>query len=398
MIRTLRSHARRAWGSARNVMRAMRRKLRGRDRVLDATRRPSVPGALVSYLAAPLRFRPGDKRFAGHTNAWECATIAGALAQRGYAIDGIDWFDDAFAPSRHYRLVLDLHRNLARLADCAETRWLHVTGSHPSFAFAAERARLDALEARRGVRLATRRSFDELDTQRFDSSLDVADVITMIGDAVTSSTLPSSAHRKVERIYVTGSPVKPRRRDDDFDDRTFFWFAGSGAVHKGLDLVLECFARHAELTLHCVGPYEAERDFVAAYSRELYRTPNIVSHGWIVPSDPRFATVAGRASAFILPSCSEGMSPAAVTCMSFGLIPIVTRRCGLDLPNDVGHVLDDGASGLELAVLEAAHRERQQLSGEIERTRRLADTRHSRAAFTSRMEALIARHIPRGDA
>ncbi|NUQ93652.1 MAG: glycosyltransferase [Gemmatimonadaceae bacterium] len=362
--------------------------------MLDATRRPQSPGALLSYLAAPLGFAADDPRLAGHTNAWECTAVARSVRERGYALDAIDWSDDAFAPRREYGVVFDLHRNLERLAERAEIRWMHLTGGHPRFAYAAERARLDALAARRGVRLAPRRSFDEADVARFDRSLAHATVVTMLGDAVTQSTYDGIGVR-IERMAVTASPVTPRARDDDFHDRTFLWFAGSGAVHKGLDRVLEVFARHPELTLHCVGPYEAERDFAAAYRRELYELPNIVSHGWMLPSDPRFRAIASQAAAFVLPSASESMSTAAATCLAFGLIPIVTARCGMDLPPGLGYVLDDEAAGLDEAILDLSARPRADVATLIGRTREHARRRHSREAFSARMDQLMAQYLPR---
>lgn len=349
---------------------------------------------MLSYLAAPLGYAADDQRLGGHTNAWECTAVARSMRERGYALDAIDWSDDAFTPRREYGVVFDIHRNLERLAERAEIRWMHLTGGHPQFAYAAERARLDALAARRGVRLAPRRSFDAADVARFDRSLARATVITMLGDTVTESTY-RGVGVPIARMAVTASPVTPRSRDDDFHDRTFLWFAGSGAVHKGLDLVLEVFARHPELTLHCVGPYEAERDFVAAYRRELYELPNIVSHGWMLPSDPRFREIASRAAAFVLPSASESMSTAAATCMSFGLVPIVTARCGMDLPAGLGCVLDDEAAGLDQAILELAARPRADVAALIGRTRELARRRHSREAFFARMGQLMARYLPR---
>ena len=379
---------------ARDLLRSVRRRVRRTPRVLAASRRPSEPGALVSYLAAPLGYRAGDRRLLGHTNAWECRAIADRLDRGGFLLDAIDWSDDKFNPSREYELIFDLHRNLERLAERARTRWLHVTGSHPRFAYDAELSRLAALEERRGVRLAPRRAFDSQDTERFERSLELADAIKIIGDDITRSTFPSHLILESEQVFVTASPVPPRSRDDDFEDRTFLWFAGSGAVHKGFDLVLECFARNPDLTLHCVGPYEQELDFVAAFGRELYQTPNIVSHGWMLPSDPAFLRIARQASSFIMPSCSEGMSPAAATCMQFGLIPIVTARSGLQLPSGIGYVLDDAVTGLDAAVLGVASTPRERLATQIGAVKALAATRHSRAAFESRISELVARHAP----
>lgn len=391
----MRAAIRRWRTAARGFLRSARRRFRRTTRVLNASRRPTEPGVLLSYLAAPLGYPSGDRRLLGHTNAWECRTIADRLVRGGFVLDAIDWSDDRFNPSREYELIFDLHRNLERLAERAHSRWLHITGSHPRFAYEAELSRLAALEERRGIRLRPRRAFGSDDTDRFERSLELADTITILGDEVTRSTFPSSTIVKSEQVFVTASPVPPRQRDDDFEDRTFLWFAGSGAVHKGLDLVLECFARNPELTLHCVGPYEQELDFVAAFGHELYRKPNIVSHGWMLPSDPEFQRIARQASSFVMPSCSESMSTAAATCMQFGLIPIVTARCGLELPAGIGRVLDDDVTGLDAAVLSVANAPRDNLAIQIGEVKALAANRHSRAAFESRMNDLVARYAPR---
>ena len=391
-----RLHAAVHWwrNAARSVLRLARRRFKRTPRVLDASRRPTEPGALLSYLAAPLGYGVRDRRLLGHTNAWECRAIGDRLARRGFALDAIDWSDDKFNPSREYALIFDLHRNLERLAPWAQTRWLHITGSHPRFAYDAELSRLAALQDRRGIRLAPRRAFDSEDTERFERSLELADRITIIGDDVTRSTFSGSSILKSEQVFVTASPVPSRQRDDDFRERTFLWFAGSGAVHKGFDLVLECFARNPELTLHCVGPYEQELDFVAAFGRELYQTSNIVSHGWMLPSDPAFQRIAQQAASFVMPSCSEGMSPAAATCMHFGLVPIVTSRCGLELPAGIGWVLDDPVTDLDAAVLGVAHRSRESLALQIGQVKALAAKRHSREAFEIRINELVARYAP----
>lgn len=95
-----------------------------------------------------------------------------------------------------------------------------------------------------------------------------------------------------------------------------------------------------------------------------------------------------------MPSCSEGMSPAAATCMQFGLIPVVTARCGLALPPGIGRVIDDAGADLDTALQSLASKSRERLAIEIAAVRDLAAARHSRAAFESRMNGLVARHAP----
>ena len=124
-------------------------------------------------------------------------------------------------------------------------------------------------------------------------------------------------------------------RDYIPEERAFLFHAGSGAVHKGLDLVIEAFARHPELTLHITGNYRHEPDFIDEYRAEL-ELPNIHYHGWVVVASERFEEILSQCVAFVLPTCSEGQSPAAATCMALGLYPILSIYAGHDLPDGCG--------------------------------------------------------------
>ena len=45
---------------------------------------------------------------------------------------------------------------------------------------------------------------------------------------------------------------------------------------------------------------------------------------------------------FILfPSCSEGMASGVLTCMNHGLIPIITKECGIDIEKGVGELIEN---------------------------------------------------------
>ena len=187
----------------------------------------------------------------------------------------------------------------------------------------------------------------------FDASLARADLATLVGDASTAATFPAEVRPKLHLVPVTGSALA-RRRDVERASfgPEFLWFGGRGAVHKGLDLLLEVFAARPDLVLHVVGPYEHERDFVDAYRREL-RAPNVRAHGFLEPSGRAFQRLARRLSAFFLPSCSESTSTAAVTCMQYGILPVLSDRCGIDVGADRGLILRDLSTG---AVAEAAER------------------------------------------
>jgi glycosyltransferase involved in cell wall biosynthesis len=170
----------------------------------------------------------------------------------------------------------------------------------------------------------------------------------------------------------------------------FLWFNGSGAVHKGLDIALEVFAQRPHLTLHCVGPYLSELDFVRAYRHELFSRPNIHSHGYVLPSDPRFVSIASRCAAFVSPSCSEGTSTSVLTCLLFGMVPLISAQTGVDAPAGSGRVLADlSPEAWGVAVDALAEAPGSELSAMIEQGQSWAREQHSRAAFTHSMACAL---------
>lgn len=371
---------------------ARRREARERAPVRRPYPGPGAPRGevLVSYLPEAVRLDPAAIDERGHTSLWECRAIVGILEEMGRRVDVVRWDDATFVPDRDYEAVLDIHRNLRRLAGPGSRKFFHVSGSDPRFSNAAERRRLEELAGRRGVRLVPRRSFAEADVEVFHGNLAAAETITLLGNETTLRTYPPEIRRRIRRVPVSGSHLRAVRdpRTAEFG-REFLWFGGAGAVHKGLDRVLEVFARRPDLRLHVVGPYLQEADFVEAYRREL-ALPQVVSHGWMSPSSRAFTDLARNVSAFLHPSCSEGASTAAVTCMQFGILPALTPESGIDLPDGTGLLLPDASlASIEAAVERVLAMPVDELRERTARAQALATATYSREAFAGAMRAVF---------
>jgi glycosyltransferase involved in cell wall biosynthesis len=341
--------------------------------------------ALVSYMPLPVM---GDAAyFRGHSNVWESAEIVRILNQLGYAVDLIHWKDAKFVSPREYDAIFDIHGNLTRYATLESRTIFHVTGSNPEFSNRAEEQRLNALRERRGVLLAPRRSIGDEERRTFAGNLARADLITLIGNEVTSATFPVSIQGKIHRVVATGSYLPITRDAGSFSPgKEFLWFNGAGAVHKGLDLAIEVFARNPELVLHLVGPYLKEKDFVMAYRRELTESPNIHSHGFVYPASRKFRDITSRVTAFISPSCSEGISTSAITCMQYGMIPLISERSGINLPPGVGSLFSDcSIEEIETAVLAVAAKNEDEIRKECARGQIFASQTFSREEFSRQM-------------
>ena len=79
------------------------------------------------------------------------------------------------------------------------------------------------------------------------------------------------------RIVNSGYAFDWAKENIDRDSKSFVFFASSGQVHKGIDLLLELFSQQLkDYTLYVCSGYEQEEDFYQEYHKELYETSNII--------------------------------------------------------------------------------------------------------------------------
>lgn len=377
MLKRLKSHF---LSRARGII-----SVKGRYPVHLPARGSPVRGrALLSYIADSIAWPDDHPKLLTHSNYWECREIARLLNDMGFSVDAINWNDFSFNPGKEYDLVLDIDANLQRLAPLLPekaVRVLHLTGSYAPFQHKAELERVAAFEQRTGKLYSPKRLVRWIElTER---SLRLAHHCSLIGNDFTLQTYPEEYRGKMSLVPVSGS-VLPRVRNTEEmtpSKREFLWFFGSGAVHKGLDLVLEVFYRRPDWILHVVGDATCEQDFVAANKHHLSQ-PNIRVHGRLVPGESSFTDKIQDAFCFIAPTCSEGISPAVVTCLQLGLFPILSRQTGVDLPASCGLFLGDLSSlSIERAIQSLLSLDKTEIVRQTEACQALALEKYSRKAF-----------------
>ena len=289
--------------------------------------------ALISYIVEPFTVTPGHfSNF--HTMYWECYEVARLFAERGYAVDIVSAGNKAFIPRKPYAVCIDSEDNLERLRkylpkDCKKV--FPVLMSHWEAYNQAEESRLDALEKRRGARLVPRRKL------KSSRNAEIADYLVGFGNKAIFDTFKRFG--KPIFFIPISSVVQydfPESKDWEKARKNFLWIGGGGAVLKGLDLALEAFAGMPDLHLHVCGPVQAEKDFVAAYTKELTRTPNIHVYGRLDVAGKEFRDIVNACAAIVYPSGGEGTSGAVVQAMHAGLVPIITHETGIR--EDAGYI------------------------------------------------------------
>ena len=298
---------------------------------------PLTKRALLSYIVHPFSIPRHDPRFLRHINIWHAQEIVRILNQLAYIVDVVDYRDTSFVPRKRYDLFvghggINFERIAQRLPDGA-TKIYFSTGCYWKFHNGQELSRFAALRERRRVDLPP----DRLIKNSEEGALLAADGVIGFGNGFTRQT------------YAAFSPVimlnstslfddMDERHDKDFDEgkANFLYFAGAGPVHKGLDLLLETFVGLDQHLWICSG---IDQRFAQVYSDELHNRSNVHLVGWVQPRSARFCELMDSCNWVILPSCSEGQAHSVVECMNQGLIPVVSRACGLDV-EDYGVVLD----------------------------------------------------------
>ncbi len=98
----------------------------------------------------------------------------------------------------------------------------------------------------------------------------------------------------------------------------FLFFASRSQMQKGLDLLLEVFAKLPHLHLFVCSKFGGEPDFCACYRKELFETLNVHPVGWIPVNGPEYQQLVERCGFVIHPTCSEGQAGSVVQCMHSG--------------------------------------------------------------------------------
>ena len=299
---------------------------------------PFTKRALLSYIIEPFLISKDDPLFFSHINIWHAQEIVRALNQLKYVVDVIDYQDTQFIPHRSYDLFVGHgginFENISEQLPGDTTKIYFSTGCYWKFHNQQELARFVALRKRRGIDLP----LDRFIKQSEEGALRAADGIIGLGNRFT------------EKTYTDFSPVIMLNGASPWDDHYercskdyekgrnhFLYFAGRGCVHKGLDLLLEAFRRLEKQHLWICS--YIDNGFAEVYSDALFNHPNIHLIGWVQIRSRKLYDLMNTCNYAVLPSCSEGQAQAIVECMNQGLIPVVSRACGVDVGN-YGVLLD----------------------------------------------------------
>jgi glycosyltransferase involved in cell wall biosynthesis len=351
--------------------------------------------ALLAHELAGLVLPADAPAPVGHNNIGEARAMRETLLGLGFAVDVISRERTRFRPRHRYDLYVGTRQNFARIAatlpsDCI--RVAHLDTAHWLVNNAAIFARELELRDRRGV---------AIDSHKFiqiNRAIETADYATLLGNDFDFDGY-AFAGKPVFQVPNPSAVTYPWPEGKDFEAARgrFLWIGSQGLVHKGLDLVLEAFARMPDLHLTVCGPIREDRAFEAAYRRELLATPNIETLGWVDIASPAFADLCRRTAALVYPSAAEACCGTVVNSMQAGLIPIVSVGAGVDVDPDFGMVLDElSVEAVGQAARSLAARPPADLAAMARRSWTVARNTYTvetyRAVFGAAIERIVGEH------
>ena len=358
----------------------------------EQSRRGNV---LLAYIVEPFLLKAGESPSRSHTHHTESLLIAQAFLDRGYDVDIIDYRNGSFKPGKDYRYFVSARTNFVRLAerlneDCIKIA--HLDTAHFLFNNSMAYRRLLELQQRRGITSTSIRVIEH------NYAVEHANYLTMLGNQFTQSTY-SYAGKPVFPLPVPTPNTFAVRKEKDFAEckRRFLWLGSGGLVHKGLDLVLEVFRETPEYQLMVCGPLDApsEKEFVQAFRRELYETPNIQAIGWVDVGSEQFETIANSCAALVYPSCSEGQAGSVITCLRAGVIPLVSYESGVDV-DGFGTILEGCAhENIKKAIVDLAEKSNDELADLSLQAHAYATQNHSADSYSRAFDQVISQ-IERG--
>ena len=344
---------------------------------------------LLIYITHPFVWKINDT----HQNQWQAAEMARIIGTFGYNVDVASCFrEDIFNQiNNKYDLIIDIiSREKNFWSHCMNEGCkiiMYATGSSHKFSYEQELQRLADLEQRRGVKLQLVRS--SLEGTQNEREIENANLFWSIGNSYNLKSYDYLHIPPVCYIKNNGYNFDWLNLNITRNKKNFLYFASSGQVHKGLDLLLEIFSKPGfEYNLYICSSLTREYDFCKEYKRELFEIPNIHTIGFIDINGSEFRELTEKCAYSIMPSCSEGLAGSILTVMSAGVIPIVSKECGFE-DDEVINLPDCKIDTIEKFIRNYSAKPDEWIKQESSHVVEIVKTRYSRQNFTDSVIAAM---------
>lgn len=286
-----------------------------------------------------------------HSVFLECYSAAEIFDARGYQVDVVDYSSEQVHDLREYHVFYGFGEPMEKSFYLYEekpiTRISYLNGCNPSYSNLVSALRVKRFYEDKGVLLP---GSARLTHKSWRLQAIASDLLIVLGNSFVASTYLNENSmtnvRSLNAFFFDVFDIDLSQKDFDLARKHFLWFGSSGAIHKGLDLLIDIFSERCDIYLHICGLSPDEKDFLSFYDKTLENCQNIVNHGFIDITSQAFQKLMYLCGAVVFPSVSEGGAASVLnTLANGGLIPIISKSTGLDLEN-YGIVFEKTCSGV----------------------------------------------------
>jgi glycosyltransferase involved in cell wall biosynthesis len=334
-----------------------------------------------------------------HTNEWEVFKIVEILNSLGYSVDVVDRGVLNFSPSDNYDMFIGLAAgdsgkfflkyanlvpNAVKIALCA--------GPEPSLSAKLVSESYVNFNIQHQCNVPTMR----VPTIDFNSFVEKSDALLVIGESDTFCPNSYMKHDKPIYTYLPGCSPKIRFIDEwifQRDLKRFVCFAGNGFICKGVDILIDSFCRHPELSLHICGP-DNESGFFEIYDQVIENSPNIHYEGFVEVGSKKFEELCSSCGYVAFNSSAEGCTTSVATMMIAGLVPIINYETGINIKSFGIEIENSGnkIDSTEKAILQAASMSRREYRDCVYKT--LEDSiKYTQESFTTSFKMSLTKII-----
>jgi hypothetical protein len=347
--------------------------------------------ALISYLAAPFRRKPG----LGHTNAVEVLEIGRVFHDLGFRVDVVHYEYKGKIDYDKYDILLGFGDPLIRSYQFRkkEIRTVYYgTGMHVLHQNSASLRRVEELHRKRGCWVLESARVVE---KAYSVQTSLVNAMVVLGNEKVADSYRSQYHGRIYSLPPSFFSVIDAwkllsQKQIGEASKNFCWFGGRGCVHKGLDLLLDFFRENSGLHLHVCGPIDGEPRFKECFHEELYRTRNIHTHGFVRLDSSLFREVMARCAFVVFPSCSEGAPSSVLNVMgNGGLIPILTPETGIDIEDFGVTIPNPSQEDVREAILQASAMPSSEIRRRSEATIEFTGSRHSLVSYANNLRVAL---------
>lgn len=300
---------------------------------------------LIVYLVSAFN----KKKNISHSNLTECRTFAEIFKEMGYNIDVIN-LNSTKKIKKQYDVVLGMDVALEKSFFNKKNSTKHIfyaTGACPIYSnmISTKKAR-DFYYKNKILPLNSIRKIEY--TQDFQIFL--SDSVIVLGNDFVKNTYlqyddEKQRYKNLDAFYF--DIINPDISKKDFRKarRNFIWFGSLGALHKGLDVVIDYFLEHPEYNLYICGLNTSEKNFLDFYMSKINNKNNIHLYGFLKIGSIEFNNLVNNCAFALYPSLSEGGSPALLNIIANGgIIPIHSKQSGIDFGKEISFELDENTS------------------------------------------------------